>query len=74
VLVERMDDLGVLKENRDRSAGEFVATVETGDFEDEEVADNLALELGDKVGGSLGRATFVIVSMRTSIFFFTACR
>lgn len=61
-----MDDLGVLKENRDGSTCELVATVETGDFEDEEVADNLALELGDKVGGSLGRATFARVSTTIS--------
>lgn len=53
-----MCSLCVLKEDGGRGSAELVAAVEAGDLEDEEVTHNLALELGDEVGSSLGRTTW----------------
>lgn len=49
--------LGVFKENSRRGGAELLASVETGNLENEDVASNLALELVDEVGSSLGRTT-----------------
>lgn len=51
------DGLGVLEEDGGGGSAELVTTVEAGDLEDEQVAHDLALELGDEVSGSLGGAT-----------------
>lgn len=49
--------LGVFKENSRRRSAELFASVEAGNFQNKEVSHNLALELVNKVGGSLGGTT-----------------
>lgn len=48
---------GVLEEDGGRSRSKLIAAVEARNLENEEVAHDLALELGNEVSGSLGRAT-----------------
>lgn len=49
--------LGVLEEDGGRSRSKLIAAVEARNLENEEVAHDLALELGNEISGSLGRAT-----------------
>lgn len=49
--------LGVLEQDEGLGVAQLLTAVEAGDLQDEEVADDVASELLDEVGGSLGRAT-----------------
>lgn len=48
--------LSILDENSCRSRAELVTAIEAGDFKDEQIAHNLALELSYEVSCCLGRA------------------
>ena len=50
--------LSVFEEDGRGSTVELVASVEARDLENEEVANNLALELVNEVGSGLGGATY----------------
>lgn len=48
----------VLEEDGRGNVTELLTAGEAGDLEDEQVANNVALELLDEVGSSVGRATY----------------
>ena len=69
MMLAKTRTLLVLEEDSRGHVTELLAAVEAGDLENEHVAHNVALQLLNKVGGSVGRATYNELATKSMALF-----